>query len=273
MAFLDETGLNRLWQQIVAKLGTKADATHNHTGLQSVKTSGTGAAYTATVDGITSLTKGVNFIMVPHTQSTTKTPTLNVNGLGAKTIQRYVSANDYSTEGYNESWLQSTRPVLVIYSGTYWYVQAMDKPAAYDLRGTVPIASGGTGATTAADAMVNLGVDDYVVDEGTSGNWSYRKWNSGYAECIARVYCDGVTCTTTWGNMYYSPTRTSGNYPFSFTSNPSITISSEGARDCFTIFTGSGSSTAAPNWVFVSPTSISTNFVMYTTIRAEGRWK
>lgn len=141
-----------------SELDGKAPVNHNHTGLQAVTTSGTGAAYTATVSGITSLTKGVNFIMIPHTSSTTKTPTLNVNGLGAKTIQRYVSANDYSTEGYNESWLQSTRPVLVIYSGTYWYVQAMDKPAAYDLRGTVPVASGGTGATNAVTALANLGI-------------------------------------------------------------------------------------------------------------------
>jgi len=137
--------------------GSYASSSHNHTGLQAVTTSGTGAAYTATVSGITSLTKGVNFIMIPHTSSTTTAPTLNVNGLGAKTIQRYISANDYSTEGYNASWLQSTRPVLVIYSGTYWYVQAMDKPAAYDLRGTVPIASGGTNATTVAEAVSNLG--------------------------------------------------------------------------------------------------------------------
>lgn len=143
--------------EVDSALSGKAASSHTHTGLQAVTTSGTGAAYTATVSGITSLTKGVNFIMLPHTQSTTKTPTLNVNGLGAKTIQRYVSANDYSTEGYNESWLQTTRPVLVIYSGTYWYVQAMDKPAAYDLRGAVPVVSGGTGATDAATARANLG--------------------------------------------------------------------------------------------------------------------
>lgn len=24
---------------------------------------------------------------------------------------------------------------------------------------------------------------DYIVEQGTSGNWTYRKWNSGIAEC------------------------------------------------------------------------------------------
>jgi hypothetical protein len=45
------------------------------------------------------------------------------------------------------------------------------------------IASGGTGAKNAADAVTNLGIKDYIVAQGTSGNWSYRKWNSGLAEC------------------------------------------------------------------------------------------
>lgn len=28
---------------------------------------------------------------------------------------------------------------------------------------------------------------DYVVEQGTSGNWTYRKWNSGIYECWVRT--------------------------------------------------------------------------------------
>lgn len=28
---------------------------------------------------------------------------------------------------------------------------------------------------------------DYVVEQGTSGSWTYRKWNSGVAECWAKI--------------------------------------------------------------------------------------
>lgn len=34
---------------------------------------------------------------------------------------------------------------------------------------------------------------DYVVEQGTSGIWAYRKWNSGIAECWGRTSISGST--------------------------------------------------------------------------------
>lgn len=34
---------------------------------------------------------------------------------------------------------------------------------------------------------VNLLKADYIVEQGTSGIWTYRKWNSGIAECWGRT--------------------------------------------------------------------------------------
>lgn len=34
---------------------------------------------------------------------------------------------------------------------------------------------------------------DYIVEQGTSGNWTYRKWNSGVAECWGRTSISGLT--------------------------------------------------------------------------------
>lgn len=126
-------------------------------GQYVVTTAGTGAAYTATVPGITSLTAGASFIMVPHTASTSTAPTLNVNGLGAKTIKRRLSSIVTTLQsGYTSSWLASGKPFRVIYDGTYWIADGHNKPVAADLYGTLPIAKGGTEATTAADARANL---------------------------------------------------------------------------------------------------------------------
>lgn len=82
-------------------------------GLPIVTTEGDGAAYTATVPGITALTAGASFIMIPHTVSTSTTPTLNVNSLGAKNIKRGLSSLSSSNSvGYSSSWLVAGYPSL-----------------------------------------------------------------------------------------------------------------------------------------------------------------
>ncbi len=161
---------------------SKTDHTHNYAAsssaggaakssnsLTGITTAGTGAAYTATVDGITALTAGVSFIMVPHTVSTATAPTLNVNSLGAKAIRRRVSNSTATTvAGSAASWLTANKPILVTYDGTYW-VADIPRANATDIYGTLPIASGGTGAADAATALTNLGAQAAIT--GTAGQF------------------------------------------------------------------------------------------------------
>lgn len=127
------------------------------TSMHGITTSGTGAAYTATVSGITSLTAGASFIMIPNVVSTTTTPTLNVNSLGAKGLRMHSSAASGTVmTASSNAWLTASKPIQVTYDGTYW-IADFTRPAASTISGTVPIANGGTGATTAADARTNLG--------------------------------------------------------------------------------------------------------------------
>lgn len=125
---------------------------------KSVTTAGTGAAYTATVPGIDALESGVSFVMIPHITSTSKTPTLNVNGLGAKSLRRRISNSTMTTTfARYENWLAANRPVRVFYDGTFW-IADFTMPNALDLYGTVEIEHGGTGGNTAAKARENLDV-------------------------------------------------------------------------------------------------------------------
>lgn len=140
---------------------TPADDINSPSGsnIPIVTTAGTGAAYTVTVDGLTELTAGMQLVVIPHTVSTTKTPTLNVNGLGAITIQRgYSTTSGSRVSGYNTSWLAANIPLLLLYDGTSWVVSNMPRPTAADLSGTLTVAKGGTGATTAAEALTKLGI-------------------------------------------------------------------------------------------------------------------
>lgn len=146
--------------------------THNYAGSSSaggaakvsesdigITTAGTGSAYTATVPGITALTSGVSFVMVPHVVSSSTTPTLNVNNLGAKNIKRRLSSISTSVQsGYSNTWLAKGAPFRVTYDGTQWIVEGLTKPATADLYGTLSVEKGGTGATSASDARTNLGI-------------------------------------------------------------------------------------------------------------------
>lgn len=97
-----------------------------------ITTAGTGAAYTASVEGITALVAGASFIMLPHTFSTVASPTLNVNGLGAKAIRRGVSNNSITTVASAlPDWLGANKPVRVTYNGLYW-VADLPKPNVTD---------------------------------------------------------------------------------------------------------------------------------------------
>ena len=156
---------------------------------QTVTTAGNGSAYTATVEGITSLTAGVSFVMIPHVASATDSPTLNVNGLGNKYLRRRMtSATTTTTTGGSSSWLSAGKPIRVFYDGTYW-IADLPKPNALDILGTVQIQNGGTGATTAANARVNLGIEttDGTV---TSSNADYAEvgeWADGNTDSEDRV--------------------------------------------------------------------------------------
>ena len=119
-------------------------------------TSTDGAIYTATVEGIDSLTAGVNFVMIPNIESTAQEPRLNVNGLGAKFLRRRVSSGSSVTSpGYANGWLAAGKPVRVMYDGLYWIVDIAQAYAS-DLIGSVPITKGGTGATDGATGLANL---------------------------------------------------------------------------------------------------------------------
>ena len=165
--FLDPTGLAHAFTKIKTFVNTVvsngiATKAPLHAVAEGITTAGDGAAYTATVEGITALTAGATFMMIPHTASTSKTATLNVNGLGAKTLRRRLSNSTVSTTAPSSTnWLGANKPVRVIYDGTYW-IADFTRPNAADIYGTLPIANGGTGATTAAAALANIVTDGSI---------------------------------------------------------------------------------------------------------------
>lgn len=113
-----------------------------------VVTGGTGLAYTATISGV-DITVGSMLVIVPHVDSTSRTPTLAVNGSAPAVIARRTSSTTKAGQsGYTANWIAADVPLLVEWDGTYWVTIGLDKPNAADLSGTVPVSRGGTGQTS-----------------------------------------------------------------------------------------------------------------------------
>ena len=171
-----------------------------------------GRTYTCTVPGITELTAGVSFIGIPSIESTNKTVSVNVNGLGKKLIRRRVSnRSGLSTIGGSNNWLTSGSPLEFIYNGTCWLVADMTEPHAEDLMGSVPIANGGTGASDGATGLANLFAagstvlssnqyGDTLPDAGTAGRLFFKKGNAA----AKSIKVSETISSTGWSNKTYT---------------------------------------------------------------------
>lgn len=75
---------------------------------------------------------------------------------------------------------------------------------------------------------------DYVTEQGTSGEWWYRKWKSGRAECgIDSKQYDTVElhegmAESSHEGFFFSDPLNLGAYPFSFASRPFAQVAFEG---------------------------------------------
>lgn len=115
--------------------------------------------------------------------------------------------------------------------------------------------------------------DDYVVEHGTSGIWTYRKWNSGIAECWAsKSFTSGSW--NAWGGGFDSANQWSfGAYPTGlFITTPVIQVSCGGFSASLVEYGTYGTSTTAPTgWLFRGSSGSSLTGVV--GCQAIGKWK
>lgn len=106
------------------------------------------------------------------------------------------------------------------------------------------------------EKLDKLGID-YVVEQGTSGEWWYRKWKSGRAECgIDFKQFGEITSWTQSGIGYITSELSFGAYPFSFAARPYTSIAFEGdlnyaTRGSFCVPKHSTSTTLSPSFFIV----------------------
>lgn len=89
------------------------------------------------------------------------------------------------------------------------------------LSAPLPVEGGGTGVATLDELRQALGIKDYIIEQGISGNWTYQKYASGYADLWWRGTVKPTSYTTV-GSMVYT-NIISLSMPFGVTGNVVVT--------------------------------------------------
>lgn len=170
-----------------------------------VASSSDGVAYTSTVPGISELSAGASFIMIPDKTSASKEPTLDVNGLGAKTIRRRLSAITTSLQsGYSNTWISVNKPFQVVYDGNAWVVEGMAKPVGADVYGAVPQAIADASGNVITDTYATIAMLQSMLPKVTTITLA-----SGWGGTASPYYQDvALSCATETSVVDLQPTPT-----------------------------------------------------------------
>lgn len=133
---------------------------------------------------------------------------------------------------------------------------------------------------TEVDALIPTvpTMGDYVTEEGTDGNWTYRKWDSGISECWGYYDVSGVPCDTASGALYVTGAISPGMaFPTGvFTSDSTLNVqmcfhSSQGYPAFVWIAASANPSIGATPFRLMRPTSTTISGRMEYSYK--GRWK
>ena len=119
---------------------------------------------------------------------------------------------------------------------------------------------------------ISGGQQDWIIDQGESGIWSWRKWYSGKSECWGTIQTESFDMTTAWGSLFYG-TLSTPNYPagiFVATPTVSVTMSCTNGNAWATHRLQTSTATTPGTVYAISP--VSATLEIKTNISAQGRW-
>lgn len=135
--------------------------------------------------------------------------TLNVNNTGAFPI-KYVN-NSSLTNLSAVGQIRANSPVMFVYTETssttkYWVATGLNYNNTYSsMSEAEAIAGTATTARSITAQRLDIAIKSkfpYITEEGTDGDWTYRKWSNGTAECWA-VKQWNVGTFDEWSNSVY----------------------------------------------------------------------
>lgn len=147
-------------------------------------------------------------------------------------------------------------------NGNRHYLRSIASDTTYYEQFRTPVPSTGLTGNKSYDFLTTKTVTDYVTAQGTSGDWYYRKWNSGRAECWQRNGANASASGTSGQNI---------NFPFTFTSYPFVSAQGGDPNGTAGIVNVKSlyASTTAIHVNFIASASTYFDFYLY----ASGKWK
>lgn len=139
-----------------------------------------------------------------------------------------------------------------------------------------------SGSRSASTSSGGSSSADTIIEQGTTGKWTWRKWASGVAEMWARFDTDKLTVDEAWGSLYFGTWMRSNvnvaarKYPFAFVDTPAISATyMGGGADAWLISLFSASDdlkTGAPAYALARPNQATINYprISYHVV---GRYK
>ena len=219
------------------------------------------------VDALNSTGNVINYVVETHTeQATIATNTYTETSFTATKLGYY----PIGIVGYRVGWISGDTGKTNVYS-----LKITDKNI-----GSVTV-SYALFNTASASITTNFMVDilwikssnsqaffsqDFIVEQGTTDGWTYRKWNSGIAECWGTK---SVTVTLSTVATYYHRGIASFSLPSSlFNAAPSVVIECHGG-----FWSGIQSISASTVSAYFFDVTNATDYNLGIQVSAKGKWK
>ena len=124
---------------------------------------------------------------------------------------------------------------------------------------------------------INNGDGDYIVEQGTSGIWTYRKWASGIAECWGSLKTSTIL-NKPWDTTGFFITEAfpvdTIYFPITFTEKPSVVAAADSDYSVFLINADTKHTpTTLGNYQLARPLPLNDELNYSVSINVKGRWK
>lgn len=123
------------------------------------------------------------------------------------------------------------------------------------------------------DLKINdIPMTDFIIEQGVSGIWNYRKWASGLAECWAISQNDNINASKNNFNGFYYSDAITKDLPFTFKTVNYYSITGGSLGNMNIVRPASYSTSKISYWVISAANNL-TNVSIVANLEVKGTWK